>query len=229
MKRMDLFCTSSASTAICTSLDHRSVVRHGTKPQAHLHADRVPRYPRSDHLPRIVKTQVPIPCTSYQLAITPRPKSHRDDGDRTSEQARRESSADASDVISLSPPGSPRYFLSDKPFVEPVSEPSRCTALVPVQPARHPVNSDGSPSVKASCSARTRDQVVVLRVSLHCKGCESKVRKHLSRMEGVRSFSIDGEKKVVTVKGEVTPLSLLESVSRVMKNTQLLSPSPSLS
>lgn len=27
-------------------------------------------------------------------------------------------------------------------------------------------------------------QIVVLRVSLHCKGCEGKVRKHLSRMEG---------------------------------------------
>lgn len=27
-------------------------------------------------------------------------------------------------------------------------------------------------------------QVVVLSVSLHCKGCESKVRKHLSKMEG---------------------------------------------
>lgn len=27
-------------------------------------------------------------------------------------------------------------------------------------------------------------QVVVLRVSLHCKGCEGKVRKHISRMEG---------------------------------------------
>lgn len=28
-------------------------------------------------------------------------------------------------------------------------------------------------------------QVVVLRVSLHCKGCEGKLRKHISRMEGV--------------------------------------------
>lgn len=26
--------------------------------------------------------------------------------------------------------------------------------------------------------------VVVLRVSLHCRGCEKKMRKHLSRMEG---------------------------------------------
>ena len=30
----------------------------------------------------------------------------------------------------------------------------------------------------------TRAQVVVLRVSLHCKGCAGKVKKHLSKMEG---------------------------------------------
>uniref|UniRef100_A0A803LCP9 HMA domain-containing protein n=1 Tax=Chenopodium quinoa TaxID=63459 RepID=A0A803LCP9_CHEQI len=35
----------------------------------------------------------------------------------------------------------------------------------------------------SSSGARSRDQVVVLRVSLHCKGCEGKLRKHLSKME----------------------------------------------
>ncbi|KAI3892620.1 hypothetical protein MKW92_017647 [Papaver armeniacum] len=49
-------------------------------------------------------------------------------------------------------------------------------------------------------------QVVVLRVSLHCKGCEAKVRKHVSRME-------------VTVTGDVTPLGVLTSVSKV-KNAE---------
>ncbi|KAJ1391339.1 Heavy metal-associated domain, HMA [Sesbania bispinosa] len=45
----------------------------------------------------------------------------------------------------------------------------------------------------SSClkSAGSSDQVVVLKVSLHCKGCEGKVRKHLSRMQGVTSFNID--------------------------------------
>lgn len=27
-------------------------------------------------------------------------------------------------------------------------------------------------------------QVVVLKVSLHCRGCEGKVRKHLAKMQG---------------------------------------------
>lgn len=34
------------------------------------------------------------------------------------------------------------------------------------------------------CNCHLLQAVVVLRVSLHCKGCEGKVRKHLSRMAG---------------------------------------------
>ncbi|MCL7029851.1 hypothetical protein MKW94_010022 [Papaver nudicaule] len=62
-------------------------------------------------------------------------------------------------------------------------------------------------------------QVVVLRVSLHCKGCAAKVRKHVSRMEGVTSFNIDFANKKVTVTGDITPLGVLTSVSKV-KNAE---------
>lgn len=83
-----------------------------------------------------------------------------------------------------------------------------------------------SPGSKLSKS-RSRDQVVELRVSIHCKGCEGKVRKHISRMEGVKSFHIDLESKKVTIVGDVTPLSVLSSISKV-KSAQLWpSPSPS--
>ncbi|XP_078432689.1 uncharacterized protein LOC144704227 [Wolffia australiana] len=60
-------------------------------------------------------------------------------------------------------------------------------------------------------------QVVVLRVSLHCQGCAGKVKKHISKMEGVTSFSVDLEAKRVTVKGHVSPERVLESVSKVKK------------
>ncbi|KAK9050589.1 hypothetical protein SSX86_030440 [Deinandra increscens subsp. villosa] len=70
--------------------------------------------------------------------------------------------------------------------------------------------------------------VVELRVSIHCKGCEGKVKKHISRMEGVKSFHIDLESKKVTVIGDITPLSVLASISKV-KNAQLWPSSPSSS
>lgn len=60
-------------------------------------------------------------------------------------------------------------------------------------------------------------QVVVLRVSLHCQGCAGKLKKHLSKMEGVTSFSIDLETKRVTVMGHVSPTGVLESISKVKR------------
>ncbi|KAJ3677319.1 hypothetical protein LUZ60_003043 [Juncus effusus] len=60
-------------------------------------------------------------------------------------------------------------------------------------------------------------RVVVLKVSIHCQGCAGKVRKHLSKMEGVTSFSIDVESKRVTVMGHVSPAGVLESMSKVKK------------
>ncbi|TYH94055.1 hypothetical protein ES332_A12G014800v1 [Gossypium tomentosum] len=60
-------------------------------------------------------------------------------------------------------------------------------------------------------------QVVVMRVALHCQGCAGKVKKHLSKMEGVTSFSIELESKRVTMMGHVSPVGVLESISKVKK------------
>ncbi|KAH7683840.1 Copper chaperone domain-containing protein [Dioscorea alata] len=60
-------------------------------------------------------------------------------------------------------------------------------------------------------------QVVVMKVSIHCQGCAGKVKKHISKMEGVTSFSIDLESKRVTVMGHVSPDGVLESISKVKK------------
>ncbi|CAL9180699.1 unnamed protein product [Musa hybrid cultivar] len=77
-------------------------------------------------------------------------------------------------------------------------------------------------------STASKEQVVHLRVALHCKGCEGKVRKHISKMEGetgVTSFDIDFEAKKVTVVGAVTASGVLNSISKV-KNAQLWPSSP---
>ncbi|KAJ3676652.1 hypothetical protein LUZ60_004064 [Juncus effusus] len=81
------------------------------------------------------------------------------------------------------------------------------------------------PVMLRSFSTRRQDQVVELRVSLHCKGCAGKVKKHISKMEGVTSFNIDLGLKKVTIIGDVTPLGVLSSVSKV-KNAQFWNSSP---
>ncbi|CAH9114038.1 unnamed protein product [Cuscuta europaea] len=100
-------------------------------------------------------------------------------------------------------PSSSRYLLNDEEKYS--SEPFSSSSFHP--PA----------------SASTNKVVVVLRVSLHCRGCEKKMRKHISKMQGVSSFSIDFVAKKVTVVGDVTPLGVLASISKV-KTAQLWAP-----
>ncbi|KAJ9178227.1 hypothetical protein P3X46_010127 [Hevea brasiliensis] len=273
MKKMDLFCASPASTAICSSLDHRSMVRSGTtRPIGYQ------------------KSKPYAPCSSHHLPYNPKPdyetnrKSSANkqgdfrgksfaDNDRESSTTsrakqtgdlRRKSSADIRDLHSPTVSSS-RYLLSDKvPYIDWISESNDHTSALVLDPAqrskpghtgssnapatprgscslanysrdwilephqttksRHSSSIDHSPALKSSSSARSRDQVVVLWVSIHCKGCEGKVRKHISKMEGVTSFSIDLATKKVTIIGNVTPFGVLASVSKV-KNAQLW-PSP---
>ncbi|KAL1822652.1 hypothetical protein ACET3Z_009430 [Daucus carota] len=89
-----------------------------------------------------------------------------------------------------------------------------------------PTSSFSTRVTSSPASAAPNHQVVVLLVSLHCRGCERKMRKHISKMEGVTSFNIDFAAKKLTVAGEVTPLSVLASVSKVKKAQLLTSPAP---
>ncbi|MCH90854.1 putative protein TPRXL-like, partial [Trifolium medium] len=93
---------------------------------------------------------------------------------------------------SITPHGSTRSLLGDTAFLD--------------------ASTDNDPVLALT-------KVVVLWVSLHCRACEGKVRKHLTRMQGVSSFNIDFAAKKVTVVGDVTPFSVLESISKV-KNAQ---------
>ncbi|KAG9160924.1 hypothetical protein Leryth_008727 [Lithospermum erythrorhizon] len=83
-------------------------------------------------------------------------------------------------------------------------------------------------AAKSPSASRSPDQVVVLRVSLHCKGCERKMRKHLSKMRGVTSFTIDFAAKKVTVVGDVTPLEVIASISKVKTIAQISTHSASM-
>ncbi|XP_059298392.1 protein SODIUM POTASSIUM ROOT DEFECTIVE 2-like [Lycium ferocissimum] len=65
-----------------------------------------------------------------------------------------------------------------------------------------------------------KPKTVVLRVSMHCNGCARKVEKHISKMEGVTSYQVELETKMVVVIGDIVPCEVLESVSKV-KNAEL--------
>lgn len=138
----------------------------------------------------------------------------------------------------ISPPESSRYLLDEysNSFIDVLSDLDPVSKLFPKKVAEVEVMGpkldapfkDPKPSLPGSSSSESSDQVVVLRVSLHCRGCERKMKKHLSRMPGVRSFNIDFIAKKVTVVGDVTPLQVLSSISKV-KNAQLWTPAMSSS
>ncbi|XP_010260028.1 PREDICTED: protein SODIUM POTASSIUM ROOT DEFECTIVE 2-like [Nelumbo nucifera] len=211
MKGIDLFCSSPASTAICASMDQRSMVRHGGRAIDRHNPHLIDGRRSTSLLPYSSQTQPPS---------KPKPYLH---------QKSRKSSATPTDLNT--PQGSSRYLLShdSSAFFDVLSDfdPPRELVLVQRPSKTQAVNTDQPPAFKQSSSIGSHNQVVVLRVSLHCKGCEGKVRKHISKMEGVTSFNIDFAAKKVTVVGDVTPLGVLASVSRV-KKAQLWPSSSSL-
>ncbi|KAL9374012.1 hypothetical protein Peur_033632 [Populus x canadensis] len=269
MKKIDMFCASQASTAICMSMDRPS--SSSTIQPGGPTIDRCNPVIRDQK--RISRTLPLVPCTSqpppinpvpYQLlhksqkstsknkasdqnsnkksnSTKPKPKPNDqknkkisfksadiDDDDKKSaasfnvpKDIVRKSWAKPGGSI-IASPGSSRNLLGDAAFVDGIPDYDPVSAqLVPVEPnmSTQALSKEESAASRPSSSS-SPNQVVVLRVSLHCKGCEGKVRKHLSRMEGVTSFNIDFAAKKVTVVGDVTPLRVLASVSKI-KSAQL--------
>ncbi|PKA48527.1 Heavy metal-associated isoprenylated plant protein 26 [Apostasia shenzhenica] len=211
-KGANLSCASPAAAAVCSSIDRRSVFRP-TVCRGAADVRRI-RDPRS----RARAPNPPISQSCSSSAAKPyNPKIRK---------SCRNQSADNS----ASPSCSSRFLLKDKSssLVDMII-PEIDSSIAMVNPAHEIRNSDPEEGIKKkgeteglmelSSSTGNQDQVVVLRVSLHCKGCEGKVRKHISKMEGVTSFEIDLASKKVTVIGNVTPLGVLNSVSKV-KNAQ---------
>lgn len=163
MKGVDLFCASPASTAICSSMDQRSMVRRGIRPINHHNP-----YPGERRRSRPL---APVPCSS-QLPISPKlhhQKSRKSSAKQT--DLSRKSSSEKNDLTS--PPGSSRYLLSDIPFFNLVPDSDSVSALVPAQtssplipsqtakPRRlKSLKSNDSPALVSSSSTRSHDQVL---------------------------------------------------------------------
>ncbi|XVE76311.1 hypothetical protein DITRI_Ditri12bG0161700 [Diplodiscus trichospermus] len=243
MKRMDIFCASQASTAICLSTDQASSSCSSAS-AIQLGGRAIDRHnPIIRDSKRFSRTLPSNPCTSQPPPINPLPyhqlrknekrsssKSNNDhskkgtsagsakSNDHKKKSSNKKSSSKPSDIVSrkstsdikdgdsgrksfakavdfVTPPGSSSYLLGESAFLDGMSDYDPVWALVPAESKKiQAIKQDQSIVSKpssSSCSDKpSTDQVVVLRVSLHCKGCEGKVRKHLSRMEGMPYASL---------------------------------------
>ncbi|KAG6492292.1 protein SODIUM POTASSIUM ROOT DEFECTIVE 2-like [Zingiber officinale] len=215
-------CVSPASAAICTSIDLRSTVQPAgggsralDRHTLHLRDPR--RRPKSTAVASV--SQVPLRSKTVRLKSSERPRGG-----------------------TVSVPGSARYLLGGDEEEEDgvtidgdayLEETEKDLApLVSLDPPTlralmsEPVGFNACSVSAAAAATKRQNQVVALRVSLHCKGCEGKVRKHISKMEGVTSFEIDFASKKVTVVGDVTPLGVLSSISKVKHAQFWPSPAP---
>ncbi|XP_047938657.1 heavy metal-associated isoprenylated plant protein 37-like [Salvia hispanica] len=67
-------------------------------------------------------------------------------------------------------------------------------------------------------------QTFMLRVNIHCEGCEQQVKKILQRIEGVYQVKIEAEQQRVSVSGNVDSATLVKKLMKSGKHAELCSP-----
>jgi len=65
----------------------------------------------------------------------------------------------------------------------------------------------------------TMAETVVLKVGMSCEGCVGAVKRVLNKMEGVETYDVNLKEQKVTVKGNVKPDAVLQTVSKTGKET----------
>ncbi|XP_057432917.1 heavy metal-associated isoprenylated plant protein 32-like, partial [Lotus japonicus] len=65
-------------------------------------------------------------------------------------------------------------------------------------------------------------QKFVLKVNIHCNGCQKDVRKILYKIDGVYTIDIDAEQRKVTVSGNFDPNILIKKLRKAGKFAELL-------
>ncbi|KAL5670299.1 hypothetical protein ACJX0J_022520, partial [Zea mays] len=69
---------------------------------------------------------------------------------------------------------------------------------------------------------------LMLRVNIHCDGCEKKVKKTLHKIDGVYQSSIDAEQGKVTVSGLLDPDTIIRKLNKAGKPAQLWGSKPGI-
>ncbi|KAI3884849.1 hypothetical protein C5167_003862 [Papaver somniferum] len=62
-------------------------------------------------------------------------------------------------------------------------------------------------------------ETVVLKVAMSCGGCSGAVKRVLDKTQGVESYDIDMEQQKVTVKTNLAPDVVLQTVAKTGKKT----------
>ncbi|XP_057497344.1 heavy metal-associated isoprenylated plant protein 43-like [Actinidia eriantha] len=66
----------------------------------------------------------------------------------------------------------------------------------------------------------------VLRVSINCQKCKKQVLKAVTKLEGINSVAVDGEKWTLTVIGVVDPVCVVKQIRKIGKTAEILTVGP---
>ncbi|XP_060672500.1 heavy metal-associated isoprenylated plant protein 8 [Ziziphus jujuba] len=88
--------------------------------------------------------------------------------------------------------------------------------------------SEQNPSNEEENANKKSGKDIVLKVFMHCEGCQKKVSKCLSGFDGVEEVVVDSANNKVTVKGKnADPLKVLERIRhKYSRNAELICPLP---
>ncbi|KAK9155249.1 hypothetical protein Sjap_002729 [Stephania japonica] len=67
---------------------------------------------------------------------------------------------------------------------------------------------------------------IVLKVSINCSKCKTQVLKAVTKLEGINSVAVDGEKGTLTVVGEVDPVEVTRRLRKTGKVVEIVSVGP---
>ncbi|GMP39703.1 hypothetical protein CsSME_00010429 [Camellia sinensis var. sinensis] len=70
------------------------------------------------------------------------------------------------------------------------------------------------------------EKKIEVKVSIHCHKCKSDVLKSVTRLQGIDQVSVDSEKGILTVIGNVDPVLVATQVRKTGKVAELIGVGP---
>ncbi|GMY22195.1 heavy metal-associated isoprenylated plant protein 2-like [Fagus crenata] len=67
---------------------------------------------------------------------------------------------------------------------------------------------------------------IVIKVSINCQICKTQVLKAVTKLPGIDKVSVDGEKGVLTVIGDVDPVLVVKKLKKIGKAADIISVGP---
>ncbi|KAK9079382.1 hypothetical protein SSX86_001053 [Deinandra increscens subsp. villosa] len=87
---------------------------------------------------------------------------------------------------------------------------------------------DGAKPAEAKSNEKPKEPqstIVVLKIPLHCDGCSQKIKRIISKIDGVELVKPDGTKNLVTVKGTMNTKDLIPYLKEKLKRNVDIVPS----